>query len=100
MASVYADAAWLYFLRAEGPQGPIKIGVTLNPTQRLRYHQIHSPVRLRFAALVRLDGAAKTERELHRRFSAQRLHGDWFAPSLELEAVIADFARLSLARAA
>lgn len=87
--SVYSGPAWLYFIRPVGQDGPIKIGVTLNPEQRLTYHRKHSPLPLEYAGRVLLDGAAATERELHRRFSAYRLHHDWFAASPELEAQIA-----------
>lgn len=88
--SVYSGQAWLYFIRPVGLDGPIKIGVTLNPDQRLTYHRKHSPLPLEYAGRVLMDGAAAHERGLHRRFSHLRLHHDWFAASEELEAVIAD----------
>lgn len=82
--SVYSGKAWLYFIRPVGRAGPVKIGITLNPHQRLACHQTYSPVALEYAGLAEIDGAAALERALHRQFADVRSHSDWFAGTEEL----------------
>lgn len=67
----------VYFIRA-GEDGPIKIGHGSNPAARLSGCQIgnHLPLRL----LATMPGAEAEEQELHKRFAAHRIRGEWFAP--------------------
>lgn len=79
------DTGWVYFFQAiDG--GAIKIGKADAPLRRLAATQAHSPVRLRM--LGTLPGGKRREYELHRRFKASRLHGEWFEPTPELLAEI------------
>jgi hypothetical protein len=74
--------AFVYFCQpVDG--GPIKIGLAVDPRNRLSGLQIGSPVRLRMLAIA--EGGAEYEAELHKRFAEWRLHGEWFdeaAPGL------------------
>lgn len=76
----------IYFLKPIGEKGPIKIGCSSMPQERLKAVQIWSPVFLEIVAIV--DGHVTLENFLHRHFLADRLHGEWFAWSEELQSVL------------
>jgi hypothetical protein len=86
------DRRDVYFIQAE-QGGLIKIGVAGNPRDRLRTLQHTSPVRLRILAVIRAVGQAH-ETELHQQFAAIRSHGEWFEPTPELLAYIAEHAEV------
>jgi hypothetical protein len=69
-----------FFQSAEG--GAVKIGSTRNVQRRLREVQTGHQAELRILGVCR--GGTRFERELHDRFDAYRLHGEWFAPTREL----------------
>ncbi len=75
----------VYFIGAA--DGPIKIGMSVNPTARLRGLQTAYPYELRILAIS--EGGGVGELAYHRQFSAHRLHGEWFARCPEIEAEIA-----------
>lgn len=72
---------WVYFVQV-GDGGPIKIGITHDVAQRLAFLQTANPGDLRLLCSIR--GGKEVERELHARFAAFRLRGEWFSPALEL----------------
>jgi hypothetical protein len=75
----------IYFI---GPaNGPIKIGYASRLSFRLRDLELANPYPLHVWASV--EGPLKLEREYHACFAAHRLHGEWFARCLEIEAEIA-----------
>lgn len=76
----------VYFLRPVGQEGPVKIGWSSLPSERLRTYQLWSPVPLELVA--RYPGDEKLEARFHARFSNQRLHGEWFQGSPGLTATI------------
>jgi hypothetical protein len=78
--------SWVYFIQA-GDDGPIKIGVSRKPKRRIESLRTASPVELRLIAVI--VGGEKEEQALHRRFSEDRTHGEWFRPSSDLLAFIA-----------
>jgi len=72
---------WIYAIQA-GERGPIKIGRTENPAQRLVTLQQGNAERLRgIAAWV---AVSIEEKQLHQEFADVRLHGEWFQPVCEL----------------
>jgi len=78
------DEPCIYFI---GPDdGPIKIGLSNAPLERLACFQIGSPVTLKIHALTKGDFAA--EQAYHARFAAHRLHGEWFNPHPDILAAI------------
>jgi hypothetical protein len=84
------DQTCIYFI---GPaEGPIKIGLTNAPLNRVRDFQIGSPVILKIHALT--YGALPEEQAYHARFAAHRLHGEWFAPHPD---ILAEITRLATA---
>lgn len=78
----------VYIITAEGLD-VAKIGFSLDPRARLTGHQISSPVALEIAAIIPGDMAA--EKALHRRFSKDRVRGEWFTVSSALRELIAAF---------
>jgi hypothetical protein len=65
----------VYFV---GPaNGPIKIGFTRDMAKRLSRLQAFSPFPLFVWAAI--EGTTLCEAELHRAYSGDRLHGEWFA---------------------
>lgn len=73
---------YVYFIQAAAG-GPIKIGKANDVHERLATLQLYCPFELR--VLAKRPGGYLLERELHHRFRAYRLHGEWFredAPGL------------------
>lgn len=75
----------IYFFQGECG-GPIKIGYSLSPRQRLKELQTGYPDLLKVLAIIR--GTEKDEKEMHERFAKFRLRGEWFRPDAELLAEI------------
>lgn len=71
----------VYFVQA-GDGGNIKIGVSGNPETRVAGLQTGSDEPLRILATI--PGGRAVEKELHRRFAALRVKGEWFRPEQEL----------------
>ncbi len=69
----------IYFIQAEGI-GHIKIGFTGSDDAELRVVDLQtgSPVPLRLLGTI--PGTMEDEKNLHRRFSLERVHGEWFRP--------------------
>ena len=76
----------IYFLRPTQMEGPIKIGCSRWPEQRLWSLAKWSPVPLEL--LANADGDHTLERALHRLFAADRSHKEWFRTSRALVAGI------------
>lgn len=62
--------------------GLVKIGSAESATARLDQVQFMSPVPLHVVATI--AGGYAVETELHRRFTADRVRGEWFHPSKQL----------------
>jgi len=72
----------IYFIQ-QGTKGPIKIGYTSGGIKkRMESLQTASPDKLRL--LTTSEGTERDETILHRRFRADKLHGEWFYPSNSL----------------
>ncbi len=82
----------VYFI-APVDGGRIKIGIASNVAARLANLQTGSPVPLRVIGIIR-GVALAVEAELHVRFASCRCHGEWFEPTPELLAYIAEHAEV------
>lgn len=80
----------VYFMRAAS--GAIKIGTTYNPKSRLRSIRSCTPEPVEL--LTDFEGGFERESYLHGVFAAERIRGEWFAPSERLLALVARVARL------
>lgn len=78
---------YVYFVTADHPDFPIKIGFTQRAdATRSKDLQTGCPYPVKVLALF--PGTYSDERKLHRQFADQRLQGEWFARSDELIALI------------
>lgn len=78
----------VYFFRS----GPfIKIGTTMNLKHRLQNVQTSHPTPIVLAGSTK--GDKRLERELHRRFAALRVNGEWFREVDDLAVYVANLAR-------
>lgn len=75
----------IYFIR-DSLSGHIKIGVSDKPWTRLAKMQSDCPGELAILAID--EGGEADERELHVRFAAQRVRGEWYRTSAALLAHI------------
>ena len=80
----------VYFMRAAS--GAIKIGTAYNPKSRRRSIQAAMPEAVEL--LTDFEGGFEREGYLHGVFAAERIRGEWFAPSERLLALVARVARL------
>lgn len=69
----------VYFIQ-RGTDGPIKIGASSNVVRRLAEIQIGAPEEMHLVGIW-LFGGTSSERGLHRLHAADRLGGEWFAPT-------------------
>lgn len=83
----------VYFMKPVGLYGPIKIGCSYLPSQRLVALSVWSPFELEVVASVPGDFAL--EAKLHNLFAASRAHREWFHPS---EALVAGIVALQEGR--
>jgi hypothetical protein len=77
----------VYFLTAEAPGFPVKIGFTSKPSQ-MRSKSVQTGCPYRIVVLGTFPGGYRDENKLHRQFASQRLEGEWFARSDDLMALI------------
>jgi hypothetical protein len=76
----------VYFIRAIGMQGPIKIGCSFSPNGRKRTLEAWSPLPLEIIAEI--EGGHDIERRFHQRFLSQHKAYEWFHWSPDLQGVI------------
>ena len=87
---MWRDHPHVYFLRPVGEPGPVKIGWSALPTERLKTYQAWSPVLLELVARTR--GGESLERRFHAKFRHLHMHGEWFRADPELTDTIAQVA--------
>lgn len=86
----------VYFIRRRNdPDRLIKIGLSTNFEQRLRYMATAHPEG--FDVLCTVSGGRELEGYLHEKFSEDRVMREWFRPSVILLKFIADVSRLGVA---
>lgn len=81
---------FVYFIRPIGKDGPVKIGCSELPVDRLSYLMSWSPVPLEVVATT--PGDHKLERRIHGIFAADHSHREWFRCSPQLIEFIAKIA--------
>lgn len=80
---------WVYFVRPEGPDVYVKIGVARDIDRRMPELQLAWPVRLIVIGKQWSDDAVALERDLHRRFAHLHVRGEWHRLTGDLAAYIA-----------
>lgn len=86
MSEHYTMPSMVYFLRPVGQDGPVKIGCSSAPANRLETFAAWSPVTLEIAASA--PGGYAEEQRLHNAFAAQHSHGEWFHASPDLTLLV------------
>lgn len=81
-----STASYVYFIKPIGMDGPIKIGHSKIPTDRLLKFSIWSPYPLEIIGTV--PGGCNEETYLHRCFSDIHSHREWFHSSPKLRDTI------------
>lgn len=76
----------IYFIRPVGEKGPVKIGCSVDPVKRLAAFQAGCPIHLELIATM--ESVPSLERALQHKFAADHQHGEWFAWSPRLAALI------------
>jgi hypothetical protein len=82
-----AAPSFIYFIQ-HGENGPVKIGLSIEPVKRIRKLQTGNPRDLFLRHVV--PGDLSVEQQLHDRFEPARIRGEWFG--LEYLPVIVAFA--------
>lgn len=91
-------AGFVYFMTAEAPGFPIKIGFTTKP-EHMRSKGVQTGCPYRLVVLGTFAGGYRDENKLHRQFASQRLEGEWFARTPDLMEMIRSLAPRSGGRA-
>lgn len=78
---------YLYFIKPVGMDGPIKIGYSQLPTERLLSLSVWSPFVLEMIGTA--PGGSREESFLHQRFANLHTHREWFNSSPLLRGTIA-----------
>lgn len=73
---------YVYFIKPVGQAGPIKIGHSHIPFERLNVQMNWSPAPLEMMTWAL--GGRNEEMALHRKFAEQRSHCEWFWPTPEM----------------
>lgn len=73
---------YVYFLKPVGQAGPIKVGHSICPMDRLDSLRTWSPIDLEIIASFK--GPREIETAIHHRFAHCHLRGEWFEPVAEL----------------
>uniref|UniRef100_A0A6H1ZYZ5 Bacteriophage T5 Orf172 DNA-binding domain-containing protein n=1 Tax=viral metagenome TaxID=1070528 RepID=A0A6H1ZYZ5_9ZZZZ len=76
----------LYFVQ-QGTRGPVKIGISKEPEERIKVLQTGNPKKLRLIWTIN-PKSKNVENTLHRVFLDERLEGEWFLPSEMLARLI------------
>jgi hypothetical protein len=84
---------YVYFIRVESVDGPVKIGLSRHLKGRFELLQQWSPWPLTLVAAFECPDPEKEERALHRRLSSVRVRGEWFRNSLEVKREILALSR-------
>ena len=78
---------FVYFAGHES-LGPIKIGASADPYQRIRDLRTGSPLWLTLLGVMEAENMSAAEMRLHQRFASSRSHGEWFERAPELMQLI------------
>lgn len=78
--------SYVYFLRPVGAEGPVKIGCSVAPYDRLTSYQKFAPVPLEMVALIK--GGLDLERRFHAAFADHHSHHEWFLEAPAITAAI------------
>lgn len=67
-----------YVYLIQSPTGAYKIGRTADPGDRLRTFNVKLPFEVEYVCVIATDDMYALERQLHGKFAAKRVNGEWF----------------------
>lgn len=70
-------AGYVYVLKS--PTGTFKIGRSKDPNDRIKTFNVKLPFEVEFEHLIKTDDMYQLESQLHKRFAAQRVGGEFFS---------------------
>ena len=70
---------YVYFVQDVEVSKHYKIGRTTAPQTHLKRLSIDLPIKVKVIAILQTNNAPALEQELHHRYAAQRIQGEWFA---------------------
>ena len=73
---------YIYFFKHKGIDA-VKIGRTLNVTQRFSDFSIYSPFGSEILGFIRCENSVQLEKTIHKDYSQFRLSGEFFTISIE-----------------
>ena len=82
---------YVYFIQCCTADGYIKIGKSLNPSERLAGLATSNPYGLKILCSISFatdEGASIAERKLHKIFSDQCIRGEWFSREIYDQAIV------------
>lgn len=91
MSTYYHSNTFVYFIKPVGLPGPIKIGCSQKPKQRLETLASWSPYHLEILAVI--DGDLSLEHNIHCCFADCHSHHEWFNPAPRLIEAIEKIAK-------
>lgn len=86
-----AEKGFIYFMRRADGVGPVKIGCSKWPAERLAMFASWSPEPLEIVTTA--QGTFRDESRIHRQFAEYRLHSEWFEAAPPVLAMVASVAR-------
>lgn len=81
----------IYFAQAGGKTGPVKIGFSWNPAQRLAALQTGNHLPIEIVASFRCENAQSAETAIHRYLGDLRMEGEWFKHDVRITELIEAF---------
>ena len=88
MKAAKRAAARVYFIQQDGPERLVKIGMTTREVS-VRLRELQAGHSCPLVVLTSAPGGRTQESDLHFRFAALRVSGEWFRPGADLMAYIA-----------
>lgn len=68
-----------YVYLVQSPTTYYKIGRTVNPADRMKTFKVTLPFEVEFKHLIKTNDMYTLERDLHTKYAARRVNGEWFA---------------------
>lgn len=72
----YGEPQQVYVIQHQ--LGPVKIGITKDPRERLENLQTGTPFKLKIRKTQETEDATEVEKFLHKKFKRYRIQGEWF----------------------
>jgi hypothetical protein len=79
--AIAKHTGFVYLMQCNGPDGPVKIGWSVDVERRLSMVRVDNPFPVELLASIPSDDVLRDEANLHARFAQSHIRGEWFAAS-------------------